>query len=220
METKEKKDRVYITCSTCGLELRAKKKHAGKSMTCPRCKARNTVPFGDIDKALGAKAEKGAAAADDVLSKAFESGGKDKDDEPPLGGSGGPSGAQASSIVGLSQDIKEIEALLRSIYGKFEDCFARAQSILKDPALNDEKKAGQLVRVRRDLAGGMRDEVAKTKATIDEKVEKLRNHPMSKSAAVLAQLKESEEVQAAYVLFAKCMFDVKPQGNGTPPVAK
>lgn len=220
METKEKKDRVYITCSTCGLELRAKKKHAGKSMTCPKCKARNTVPFGDIDRALGAKADTGVSAADDLLSKALDSSGKDEDDEPPLGGSGGPSGAQASSIVGLSKNIKEIEDLLRNIYRNFEDCFGRAQNILKDTALNDEKKEAELIRVRRDLAGGMRDEVTKTKATIDEKVEKLRNHPMSKSATVLAQLKESEQLQSAYSLFAKCMFDMKPQGNGAPPAAK
>ena len=220
MEIKEKKDRIYITCSTCGIELRARKKHAGKSMTCPKCKARNVVPFGDINKALGVKTEKGVAAAEDLLSKALESAGKEEDDEPPLGGSGGPSGAQTASVVGLSQDIKEIEDLLRSIYRKFEDCFARAQNILKDPALNDEKKEAELIRVRRDLAGGMRDEVGKTRTAIDTKIDKLRNHPMSKSAAVLAQLKEAEQVQAAYALFAKCMFDAKPPGSGTPPAAK
>jgi len=220
MEIKAKKDRVYITCSTCGIELRAKKKHAGRSMTCPKCKAQNTVPFGDMEKALGVKAEKGVAAAEDLLSKALEGGDKKEEDEPPLGGSGGPSGAQTATIAGLDQNIQEIENLLRSVYRVLEDCFARAQSILKDPALNAEKKEAELVRLRRDLAGGMRNEVSKTQATIDEKVDKLRNHPMSKSAKVMAQLKETEQVQAAYTLFAKCVFDVKPQENGAPAAGK
>lgn len=201
-------DRVDVTCTTCGRQLKAPKRYAGQSLRCPKCKAMNMVPFGDvngIDRA--GPVEKGLAAAEAALRKAS-------------GESAGPSAGPAGSpgLVGaVSKHVPEIDTLLRSVYKCFEDGFVRAQNVLSDPALNVEKKGAELVRVKRDIAAGVRDHVLKAEKDIAEKVGKLRSHPMAKSVSIKAQLAEASMHQVAFGLFAKCVFDVKPQGEGAPP---
>jgi len=60
-------ERIEVSCTTCGRLLKAKKKYAGQSLRCPKCKAMNMVPFGDVEGIH--KLDKGLAAAEAALSK-------------------------------------------------------------------------------------------------------------------------------------------------------
>lgn len=207
MESKHH-ERIEVTCTTCGRSLKAKKKYAGQSLRCPKCKAMNMVPFGHVEGIH--KLDTGLAAAEAALSKVTGD---------PGGPSAGPSNGPA--LVGsVSKNIPEIDNLLRSMYKCFEDEFARAQNVLFDVALNAEKKEAELVRVRRDMMGGTREHVLKTQKEIEDRVEKLRTHPMAKSVNVKTQLEEAIQHQSAFQLFAKCVFDIKPKADGAPPKGK
>ena len=183
---------IPTTCSTCGMQLKAKPKYAGRALRCPKCKSTNVVPF-EVGADGGARAP-------------------NQGDGPS---SAAPVAAPVAPLVGKrSGNVPQIDDLCRNIYRCFEDAFTRAQSVLADVALTDEKRERELVRIKRDLSASMRQEVVKGKEALAENLTKLEDHPMGKSAAVKAQLEEAQWQVRGYEMFARCVFDLKPQTNG------
>ena len=192
------RERIETHCTSCGALLKAKLKYAGRSLRCPKCKGVNMVPFSLDDS--------GSVVAKPRPSSSVPRG--------PVDSPGGPSNGIKPLDVDLgagrhAAKIAELDNLLRSIYKCFEDAFERGQNVLSDVGLTPEKKEGELLRVRRDLAAAMRSTLVGGLKSMQDKAVALGNHPMADSASVRAQREETEAALEGYRIFAKCMFDLK-----------
>ncbi len=196
-------ERIRIHCTNCGALLKAKMKYAGKALKCPRCKTVNMVPYtineGDVD----APQVESAPPTNPAGAAGIR----------PLDG-----GIVLKPKARILGKVPEIDNLMRSIFRCFEDGFERGQNILSDVGLNNEKKEMELMRARRDLTAAMRMALINSHKKLEEKVEKLRNHPLAASASVKAELEQAEADLEGFRLFAKCFFDFRPgaalQGGG------
>lgn len=181
---------IRIRCKECGKKLKAKKEFAGQMFTCRVCKTSNVLPFLD-----------GAGAQDDSAAP-VQATGSDGTPVSPI-----TEARWSPDVRCRAANIPEIDTLLNSIFRCYRDAFERAQNTLSDSELSPEKQQAAIRKAKLDRDVAARSLVIKGRDSIDARIAKLRNHPMSKSSTLREQLNEAIRQRAAYQVFAEHFFD-------------
>lgn len=181
---------IRIRCKECGKKLKAKKEFAGQMFTCRVCKAANVLPFADEDAAEQGDSTPAQATGSDGTAL-------------------GPN-AEARwtpQVNKRTTHIPEIDNLLNSMFKCYKDAFERVQNMLSDSEMSPEQQEAALRKIKLDRDVAVRSLVIRGRDSIDGRLAKLRNHPMSQSAAILEQFSEAVRQRTAFETFAKCFFE-------------